>query len=175
MTEQETANPSTEPADELNEYKEKYLRLLADVDNTRKRMQKERQEMARFAIDNVLAEVLIPIDNMENALQFADQMSDEVRNWAQGFKMILGQFKDVLANHNVTPFASEGYKFDSDLHYAIESEETTDQPEGTILKEYVKGYRSGDRTVRHAKVKVAVAKKPEEQTPIPEAPQEESK
>ncbi len=163
MTQEETANPSTEQeapfvaGEELKEYKEKYLRLLADVDNTRKRMQKERQEMTRFAVENVISEILLPIDNMENALQFAQNMSEEVRNWAQGFTMILGQFKDVLANHGVTPFTSEGYKFDPDLHYAIESEETLEKPEGTILKEFVKGYRSGERTVRHAKVKVAVA------------------
>lgn len=154
MTEEEMP-PTAEQAEEQHEYKEKYLRLLADLDNTRKRMQKEKQEMTRFAVENVVSEILLPIDNLENALQFTQHMSDEVRNWAQGFTMILGQFKEVLANHGVTPFASEGAKFDPNLHYAIESEETTEKPEGTILKEYVKGYRSGERTVRHAKVKVA--------------------
>lgn len=71
--------------------------------------------------------------------------------------MILGQFKDVLSEHGVTSFHSEGQKFDPKLHYAIESEETTEKPEGTILKEYVKGYSNGERTVRPARVKVAVA------------------
>lgn len=157
MTEEEMPLNPTEQNEEQNGYKDKYLRLLADVDNTRKRMQKERQEMTRFAVENVISEILLPIDNLENALQFTQHMSDEVRNWAQGFTMILGQFKEVLANHGVTPFASNGAKFDPNLHYAIESEETTEKAEGTILKEYVKGYRSGERTVRHAKVKVAVA------------------
>ncbi|MBS0603578.1 MAG: nucleotide exchange factor GrpE [Verrucomicrobia bacterium] len=173
MTENQAPIDSPEPKkpmtaeEELKEYKEKYLRLLADVDNTRKRMQKEKQEMTRFAIDNVISEILGPIDNLENALQFTQHMSDEMRNWAQGFLMILGQFKDVLSNHGVTAFHSEGNRFDPQLHYAIESEETADKPEGTILKEYVKGYRSGERTVRPARVKVAVApetKKKEGQT-----------
>lgn len=150
------AEPQTEPTVE-EEYKEKYLRLLADVDNTRKRMQKERQEMTRFAVDNVISEILGPIDNLENALQFTDHMSPDVRNWAQGFLMILGQFKDVLSNHGVTAFHSEGRLFDPELHYAIEKEETEEKPEGTILKEYVKGYRSGERTLRPARVKVAVS------------------
>jgi molecular chaperone GrpE len=180
MTEEQTPNISEEPKktvtpeDELKEYKEKYLRLLADVDNTRKRMQKEKQEMTRFAVENVIAEILGPIDNLENALQFTQQMSEEVRNWAQGFLMILGQFKDVLSNHGVTAFHSEGSKFDPHLHYAIETEETSEKPDGTILKEYVKGYRSGERTVRPARVKVAVlpdaSKKEAQTTQNPDAP-----
>ncbi len=175
MTEEQTPPIFTEPKkemtteEELKEYKEKYLRLLADVDNTRKRMQKEKQEMTRFAVENVISEILSPIDNLENALQFTKGMSDEMRNWAQGFLMILGQFKDVLSNHGVTAFHSEGSKFDPHMHYAIETEETTDKPDGTILKEYVKGYRSGEHIVRPARVKVAIApqanKKNEGQTP----------
>jgi molecular chaperone GrpE len=120
-------------------------------------MQKEKQEMTRFAVDNVIAEILGPIDNLENALQFTQQMSDEMRNWAQGFLMILGQFKDVLANHGVTAFHSEGKQFDPHMHHAIETEATADKPEGTILKEYIKGYKSGDHVIRPASVKVAVA------------------
>lgn len=175
MTDEHAQQTTSEPKkemtveEELKEYKEKYLRLLADVDNTRKRMQKERQEMTRFSVENVIGEILGPIDNLENALQFTQNMSTETRNWAQGFLMILGQFKEVLSNHGVTAFHSEGALFDPHLHYAIETEETTEKPEGTILKEYVKGYRSGERTVRPARVKVAAApgKKEEEQCACP--------
>jgi molecular chaperone GrpE len=170
MTEEKIEEPA--PQEEMNGYKDKYLRLLADVDNTRKRMQKEKQEMTRFAVDNVIEEILTPIDNLENALQFTQGLSAEMKNWAQGFVMILGQFKDVLANHGVTAFHSEGSPFDPNLHYAIETEETTEKPANIVLKEYVKGYRSSDRTVRHARVKVSVApgaKKTEEQ---PEKTQE---
>ena len=162
----EALNKTSSAEEELKEYREKYLRLLADADNARKRMQKEKQEMTRFAVDNVISEILGPIDNLENALQFTQHMSEETRNWAQGFLMILGQFKDVLASHGVTAFHSEGTRFDPQLHYAIETEETSEKPEGTILKEYIKGYRSGERTIRPARVKVAAAiavKKNEEQ------------
>lgn len=143
--------------EEVKEYKDKYLRLLAEIDNTRKRMQKEKQEMTRFAIDNALEELLAPIDNMENALKFTEKMSDEVRNWALGFQMILGQFKDALESHGVVPFSSQGQIFDPNWHHAIETEETDKIPEGTIVQEFVKGYKSGDRTIRPARVKVAVA------------------
>jgi molecular chaperone GrpE len=94
---------------------------------------------------------------MENALKFTEKMSDEVRNWAYGFQMILGQFKDALGAHGIVPFDSQGALFDPHWHHAIEREETEDVAEGTILQEFVKGYKSGDRAIRPAQVKVAVA------------------
>jgi molecular chaperone GrpE len=151
LNEQQPVAAVEEPID----YKDKYLRLLADVENTRKRIQKEKQEMMRFALDSALTEILGPMDNLENALKFADKMSGEVRNWAQGFQMILAQFKDVLSQNGVTPFISEGQRFDAAKHEAVEMEETDQTPEGTILQEFVKGYSRGDRVIRPARVKVA--------------------
>jgi len=159
LTETQDAAPMEISADE---YKDKYLRLLAEIDNTRKRMQKEKQEMIRFAVDSVLSDLLAPIDNLESALQFAEQMSPEVQNWAKGFQMILGQFKEVLSEQGVTPFASEGELFDPIRHYAIETEETNDVAEGTILQEFVKGYASKERVLRPARVKVAMPTKDKE-------------
>ncbi len=147
--------PPAPPVEEVVDYKDKYLRLLADVENTRRRMQKEKQDMMRFAMDNVIADILTPIDQMENALKFADQMSDEVKNWAMGFQMILGQFKEVLSENGITAFVSEGEFFDPAKHEAVEMEETNDVPSGIVLKEFVKGYRSGDRVIRPARVKVS--------------------
>ena len=153
MTEETTA---PEPAqEEAFDYKDKYLRLLAEMENTRKRMQKEKLETMRFAIDNVLAEIIIPMDSLENALKSASQMSGEIRNWAMGFEMILSQFKDVLQQNGVVAFASEGQVFDPHLHEAVETEENEGVSEGTILKEFVKGYRCGDRVIRPARGRVA--------------------
>ncbi|MGE5196146.1 MAG: nucleotide exchange factor GrpE [Anaerolineae bacterium] len=152
--------------EEVKEYKDKYLRLLAEGDNTRKRLQKEKQEMTRFAIENVLAEILLPIDNLENALKFGVQMSEETRNWAKGFQMILNQFKDVLHNNGVSAFQSVGSQFDPYKHEAVEMEETDAYPEGTVIEEFMKGYQSGDRILRAARVKVAKA--PSQQSMISE-------
>jgi molecular chaperone GrpE len=140
-----------------DDYKDKYLRLLAEMENSRKRMHKEKQEAIRFAIENALADIIMPIDNMENALKFVDKMSQETRQWATGFKMILAQFRDALNEHGITAFHSEGELFDPHKHEAVESEETDQYPEGTITQEFVKGYRCGDRTIRPARVKVAKA------------------
>ncbi len=166
----EELHPAEEEVKE-EDFKDKYFRLLAEMDNSRKRLQKEKLEMTRFAIDNVISEVLLPIDTFENALGFTEQMSEDTRNWAKGFEMILGQFKEVLANHNITAFHSNGECFDPHKHEAVEVEETTEHPDGTILKEFLKGYKSGDRVLRAARVKVAKA--PSKQNKEKEESQEE--
>ena len=161
--------PKEEPIpvqpEETEDYKDKYLRLLAESENMRKRMQKDKQEMTRFAIENVLADIIMPMDNLENALTAATNMSAEIKNWAFGFQMILGQFKDVLQQHGVSAFKSEGELFDPHKHEAVESEESETVTPGTVLQEYVKGYRCGDRIIRVARVKVSCEKKP---SPTPE-------
>lgn len=151
----ETENELPPVVEEVIDYKDKYLRLLADVENTRRRLQKEKQEMMRYAIDTVIGDILAPMDQLENALKFASEQPGDVKNWAMGFQMILGQFKEILTSNGITAFVSEGELFDSTKHEAVEIEETNEVPDGTILKEFIKGYRSGDRIVRVARVKVA--------------------
>ena len=154
MTEIENEIPTPPPVEEVIDYKDKYLRLLADVENTRRRMQKEKQDMMRYAIDTVILDILTPIDQLESALKFAEQMPGEVKNWAMGFQMILNQFKEVLSSNGITSFVSEGEHFDPAKHEAVEMEETDAFPDGTVIKEFIKGYRSGDRIIRAARVKV---------------------
>lgn len=149
---------------ELKESKDKYLRLLAESENARKRMQKEKTEMMRFCVENVILEFLSPMDNFENALGFAKNMSEETANWAKGFEMILGQFKDVVSNNGVTPFSALGKTFDPHLHDAVEAEESEECNDGEILEEYAKGYTSGKRTLRPSRVKVARKVTPKEET-----------
>jgi len=146
---------------EAAEFKDKYQRALAEAENARKRLQKERQELIQYALQNVLVDFLIPIDHLENALQFTQQASPEVKHWALGFQMILNQFKDVLSNNGVTGFESVGKHFDPHRHEAIETEVTTEVAPGTIVQETLKGYKMGDRIIRPARVKVAKAPKPE--------------
>jgi len=136
-------------------WKDKYLRALAEQENMRKRIQKEKQEMLSFGIENAIAEFLPAIDNFENALRFAESAAGEVKNWAIGFEMILSQFKEVLYNHGIVSFHSEGNTFDPLYHEAVEIVETTEHPDGTIMHEFTKGYKSAHRTIRPARVKVA--------------------
>lgn len=157
--------PSQEPIkNETEEYKDKYLRLLAEMENTRKRLQKEKQDMMRFSIDNVISDFLMPMDNLENALKHTQGMSQETINWVRGFEMILEQFKDVLSQNGIAPFTSKGTAFDPHLHDAVEVEESEDCLDGVILQEYTKGYKSGSRVIRPARVKVSKKKAPLQET-----------
>lgn len=147
---------------DAEEYKDKYLRLLADMDNSRKRMQKERLELLQHSMQNIIVEFLLPIDQMENALKFADQMSAEIKHWAVGFQMILNQLKDVLSNHGVVAYSSVGEAFDPHRHEAVEVIATKDHAPGTVVSESVKGYKMGDKIIRPARVRVAQS--PDEDT-----------
>ncbi|MGB7978071.1 MAG: nucleotide exchange factor GrpE [Chlamydiales bacterium] len=151
-------------------WKDKYLRALAEQENMRKRIQKEKQEMVSFGIENAIAEFIVAIDNFENALRFAEAAVGEVKNWALGFEMILSQFKEVLHNHGIVSFHSEGNTFDPQVHEAVEIVETTEYPDGTVMHEFTKGYKSATRTIRPARVKVA---KHPQTTLASEAPAEE--
>ena len=148
---------------ELDEYKDKYFRLLAESENARKRLQKEKQDLIQYAVADVVVDFLNPIDHMETALKHANKMSDEVKHWAVGFNMILSHFKDVLANKGVQPFESTGTHFDPHHHEAVEVIPTDNHPAGTVVEELMRGYRMGGRTIRPARVKVA-----KELPPLPE-------
>lgn len=140
---------------DVKEFKDKYLRVLAEAENSRKRLLKEKEEILKYAVQSVVMELLHPIDNMENALKASEQMTGEVKHWAIGFQMILAQFKEILSNHGVEGYSSEGMQFDPHRHEAVETVETEEYPDGIVIKEFVKGYRLGDRTIRPARVKVS--------------------
>ncbi|SPN73622.1 HSP-70 cofactor,heat shock protein GrpE,GrpE [Chlamydia serpentis] len=147
---------------ELKEKNDKYLLALAESENSRKRLHKERQELMQYALENTLLDFLNPIESMEKALGFATQMSDDVKNWALGFNMILNQFKQIFEEKGIIEYSSIGQKFNPFLHEAVETEETSEVPEGTILEEFAKGYKIGERPIRVAKVKVAKTPMPKE-------------
>lgn len=140
---------------DVAEFKDKYLRVLAESENARKRLQKEKQEMIQYALQNLIVDFLNPIDHMENALKYTQQMSEEVKHWAIGFQMILTQFKDVLTNNGVSSFESEGKPFDPHFHEAVEVIVSGDFPPNTVIDESLKGYKMGDRIIRPARVKVS--------------------
>lgn len=149
---------------ELQEKNDKYLKVLAESENARKRMQRERQEFTQYAVEQSIVDFLIPIESMEKALGFAEHHSEEVRNWALGFTMILQQFKQILEEKGVKEYSSLGQQFNPHLHDAVETLETNDVPEGTILEEFSKGYKVGERPIRVSKVKVAKPKTPTQTT-----------
>ncbi|MFZ4099324.1 MAG: nucleotide exchange factor GrpE [Chlamydiia bacterium] len=143
-------------AAEAEEYREKYLRGLAEMENAKKRLSREKAEIVKYSNESLISDLLAPLDNLENALQYAEQGSAEVQHWALGFRMIVQQFTDALARAGAAPYSSLGQPFDPNLHDAVEVVEVSeDKPEGHVVKEFVKGYRVADRVIRPARVQVS--------------------
>ncbi|MDX8430322.1 MAG: nucleotide exchange factor GrpE [Candidatus Algichlamydia australiensis] len=158
-TVEELKEPTMEDLEaQIKEYQNKYLGALAETENAKKRMQKEKVDSMQYAIDNILGDLLLPLDNFEKALGFKEQMSEEVRNWSMGFEMILSQLQEGLANNGIVPFNSVGERFDPTLHEAVEIEEIEEGEENMIVEEFIRGYKSKERILRPAKVKVTKIK-----------------
>ena len=140
---------------EVQEYKDKYLHALAEIENSRKRLSREKVEAQSYAVQNIVVDLLQPIDLLEQALKHAEEAKGDITTWAKGFEMILEQLHHVLADHGVSSYVSVNQPFDAHLHEAVETVERPDVPDGTVVFEFQKGYRLGGRTIRPARVQVA--------------------
>lgn len=131
--------------------KDKYLRLLAEYDNFRKRSVKEKLDASENATAKAALEVISVIDNFERAV--AAECSDE--NYKKGVEMIYNQFIDVIKKLGVEEIDALGKEFDPNLHNAVTQVEDENFGENTVSQVYQKGYRLGDKVIRCAMVVVA--------------------
>ena len=162
---------SRETMERLKETHERLLRTAADLDNVRKRGQREKEEAQRFGIERLLRDLLPVIDNMERGLAYAPQPAEgEAEDpLATGVKMTLKLFRDALAKHGVVGFDSVGQPFDPNVHEAMGQAPSSDVPANTVLVEHQRGYHIHERLLRPALVVVstrpAEAPKEPEQAP----------
>lgn len=140
-----------------------YLRARADLDNYRKRAQREKEDVVRFGQENLLRDLLPVIDNLERAVNHARDESDEGEGLLAGVEMTLSQFRKTLERAGVVGFQALGEPFDPSRHEAMGHMESADQPPNTVIQELQKGYLLNDRLLRPALVMVAKAPAPEAQ------------
>ena len=151
--------------DDLKVHQDQYLRTLADMENLRKRTQREKEDLAKFANENILREILPVIDNLERAVEHAEQ-ADSSDGLLEGVKMTLTQFSQVLNRFGVEPIDSIGQPFDPALHQAMGQLESAEHPVNTVVQQMQKGYRLNERLLRPAFVMVAkTPSAPEPETP----------
>ena len=136
------------------ELDDRLLRVMADFDNYRKRTIRQQGELMQSANDRLLGEMLEVVDNFERALEHAGQAEDAAAV-LEGTRLIYGQLKDLLDRHDVTAIEAVGRPFDPNLHEAMMQVESDDFDEGVVALEMGKGYRIGQRVLRHAKVGVS--------------------
>jgi molecular chaperone GrpE len=141
---------------ELDKYKDVAMRSVADLDNYRKRVSREKEEAARYANAGFLERLVPILDNFELGLQAA-KASSSGSAVLDGMSMVYRQLQDFLSNSGVETIDATGQRFDPNLHEAIAQEESSEVAEGTVLRQVRKGYRLRDRLLRPANVVVARA------------------
>ncbi len=147
-----------EEAAKSGEYREKILRLQADFENTRKRLEREKQDFTRFANEGLILDLLNVLDDLERTVESAQAKHEDVTAFLKGVEMILAHLYEMLKEYGVKPIEAAGKSFDPHYHEALMRVEDKDLPEHTIVEELQKGYLLNDRVIRTAKVKVAVHK-----------------
>ena len=142
---------SEEPAAEPD-WKDRYARTLADFDNYRKRMARDREELAQFAAKDILKDLLPTVDNLALALEKAENKEDP---FVQGVKLAYDGFLKALADHGATPLDSVGEPFDANFHEALAQLPSPDVAEGVVMSEVKRGWLLHGKLLRAAQVVVS--------------------
>ena len=143
--------PKPTPEQELTSANDRYLRLMAEYDNFRKRSQKEKENLYGDIKASAVKEFLPVYDNLERAL--AAETADEA--YRKGVEMIMAQFGKTLEKLGVTEIKCLGEKFDPQFHNAVMHVDDEEKGENEIVEVFQKGFMLGDKVIRFAMVKVA--------------------
>ena len=151
----EQLNERVEQAEkERGDFKERWMRAAADLENLRKRAKREREEQRKYGTDKLALELLPAVDNLERALMHAET-SEDSGSIVDGVNMVHRQVLTALEKHGITGFEAKGEKFNPEQHEAIQQVETTELDTGTVVEQFQKGYFIHDRLLRPALVSVA--------------------
>jgi molecular chaperone GrpE len=143
-----------EKTKEAEENYARLLRLAADMENLKKRQERERADLLQFANENLVKELLPVVDNLERALDHGRQL-EAPQALLEGIEMVHQGFLKALDRFGVTAHDSLGQQFDPAFHNAMMQEEAPDVPDGSVIKELQKGYLMNQRLLRPAMVVVA--------------------
>lgn len=153
---EETTAEVVEPKKDEVDFKAKYYYIAAEMDNYRKRMEREKENLIKFGNERVLSDLLQVMDNFERIIESLRPDQDpKIKNIVTGIDMVEKQFQDTLGKHGLTPVESVGKEFDPNFHEAMAQEYAEGVKPNHIIKEFQKGYTLNGRLIRAAKVVVA--------------------
>lgn len=144
---------------EVEELRERLLRLQADFENYKRRMSREQGESRAVVTEGLVKELLPVIDNLERAVQAGEKSLDPTL-LLQGVRMTLQQFQELLRRAGLSEIRAVGEVFDPMVHEALMTVDTEDHPENIVIAEFEKGYKIRDKLLRPAKVSVAKKSSP---------------
>lgn len=144
---------------ELDETRDQLLRVAAEFDNVKKRMERERSKLLKYAGENILRELLATLDNLDRAVAqgstAADDDTQKLDSMLQGLELTRKGLVSTLERFGVEPLAAVGLPFNPDEHDALTMEASDEMPTNHVLREFARGYRFKDRVLRHAQVVVS--------------------
>jgi molecular chaperone GrpE len=144
--------------DEISQLRDEKLRLLAEMDNLRKRSDKERIDYLKYGSINLARDILSPDDNLTRALEAIpqeDKTSKTILNLVDGLKMVQKEFSTILKKHGVKKISALNCKFDHNFHQAMIEIENDKVEEGLVIQEIQSGYTMHDRLLRPSMVGVS--------------------
>lgn len=156
--EQEEKEPCEDAAElkaQLEEYKDRCLRAYAEMDNMRKRLARERQDIVKYGTERLLKDFLLIYDAIEKSLHTAIERHPEDEQFIQGLRMTEKLFLETLKKHQVEPIEAQNIPFDPKYHEAMMQVSEGNMPKGMVVKELEKGFTVHDRVLRPAKVAVS--------------------
>lgn len=143
-------------------YFERLMRLQAEFENYRKRIEKEKDQYIKFASENIVRELVDVAENLERAVEAGRRAAGEAsESLLKGVEMTLKQLNEILRKEGLTPIDSVGKPFDPAYHEAVSRVPSKEHPENVVVKEYMRGYVLNSKVIRPAKVEVS-AGDPEE-------------
>ena len=144
---------------ERDETREQVMRVAAEFDNYKKRMERERSKLLKYAGENILRDLLSTLDNLDRAIEqggaVAEDDAKKFESMLQGVELTRKGLVATLERFGVEPLAAAGLSFNPDEHEALAMEASDEAPANHVLREFAKGYRFKDRVLRHAKVVVS--------------------
>ena len=149
--EEKKQNKEMVPKEEYDELDDRYKRILAEFENFKKRSGKEKEGLYNSILSDVVEVILPVLDNLENAAKV--ETKDE--EYKKGVELVLKQFRDVLSSKGIEEIKTVGETFDPELHEAVSSIQDENLGVQEIAQEYRKGYKIGNRVIRHSMVVVA--------------------
>lgn len=138
----------------LDEQENSYLRLRADFDNYRRRVQKDAEAASKFRAQSLVTDLLPVLDNFERALESKPQ-SEDAQTLLTGVEMVYRTLKQALSNEGVEEIVPTGEAFDPNFHQAVMQEPSEEFESGIVIQTLQKGYQLKDRVIRPAMVKVS--------------------
>jgi len=143
-----------EEAVKAQEYWDRLLRLQADFENTRKRMDRDKQDFMRFANEGIVLELLNILDDLERTVELAQSKHEDLPTFLKGVEMVLAHLYEMLKEQGIKPIEAVGKIFDPNYHEALMQVENNELPEHTVVEELQRGYLLNGKVVRTTKAKV---------------------